>query len=540
MTTRTMVVTTPHWPLVAAGVDATHPAAVVVANRVVEVTPAARHHGVEVGMRRRESQGRCPSLEVLDHDPDLDARRFEPVVAALETFTPRVELLGPGRCSFPTRGPSRYFGGDESLASSVSMAVDAELAHVLGRGDVPFGYSCRVGVADGLFGASLAAELAVAARTVEQRIQVVPPEGSARFLAPVSVAALQGWAAPLADGEQLVDVLWRLGLTTLGSVAATPEADLLARFGNDGARAHRLAAGLDDRPPDTRPVPPESHVEAELDPPADRVDAASFVAKALADQLHARLSADGLACTRIVVEVVTETGETRSRVWRHEGTLSAVDVADRVRWQLDGWLSSSRRPTSAISVLRLIPDEVVADSGRQLGFWGGQRAESERAVRALARVQGMLGPDSVGVPERRGGRGVGEPIGVVPMPLVDLSDEERSIDAPAAAAPWPGRVPAPSPTAVFGRGRSVQVLDELDRAVSVSGRGDLSGAPAALVDGDERHRVVGWAGPWLLDERWWEPTRHHRSARFQMATDDGAAHLVSLSGGRWTIEASYD
>ena len=151
-----------------------------------------------------------------------------------------------------------------------------------------------------------------------------------------------------------------------------------------------------------------------------------------------------------------------------------------------------------------------------------------------------MGPDSVGVPERRGGRGVGEPIGVVPMPLVDLSDEERSIDAPAAAAPWPGRVPAPSPTAVFGRGRSVQVLDELDRAVSVSGRGDLSGAPAALVDGDERHRVVGWAGPWLLDERWWEPTRHHRSARFQMATDDGAAHLVSLSGGRWTIEASYD
>lgn len=540
MTTRTMVVLTPHWPLVAAGVDAATPAAVIQANRVLEVTPSARRHGVEVGMRRREAQGRCPSLEVIDHDPDLDARRFEPVVAALETFTPRIELLGPGRCSFPTRGPSRYFGGDEALATSVLMAVDAELAHVLGRADVAFGYSARVGVADGLFGASLAAELAVAARHVEQRSQVVPVDHSARFLDPVSVVALRRWSAPLRDGEHLVDVLWRLGLTTLGAVATVPESDLLARFGIDGARAHRLASGLDDRPPDTRPVPPESHVEAEFDPPAERVDAASFVAKTLADQLHARLAVDGLACTRVVVEAVTERGETLSRVWRHEGTLSAVDVADRVRWQLDGWLTSKRRPTSGIAVLRLIPDEVVADAGRQLGFWGGQRIETERAARALARVQGMLGPDAVTVPERRGGRGVAEQLGAVPLSFVDVSDEQRSIDAPSASAPWPGALPLPSPAMVFDDPRRIVVLDESDRPVAVGGRGDLSAAPVAVVDGQERHRITGWAGPWLIDERWWEPARRHRSARFQLTTDDGAAHLVSLSGGVWAIEASYD
>ena len=65
------------------------------------------------------------------------------------------------------------------------------------------------------------------------------------------------------------------------------------------------------------------------------------------------------------------------RRWRHEGALSAGAIADRVRWQLDGWLSGSvsSRPTGGLDRLVLVPEEVRAASGRQLGFWGGQSAE---------------------------------------------------------------------------------------------------------------------------------------------------------------------
>ncbi len=540
MTTRTMVVVVPHWSFVAGGIAPDVAAVVVRANRVLDVTPAANSDGVEVGMGRREAQGRCPSVAVLEHDPDLDARRFEPVVAALETFTPRVELLGQGRCSFPTRGPSRYFGGDEALSASIATAADAELAHVFNQDEAPHQYATCVGVADGLFAASMAAELPHGNSEFYERLRLVKPGNSREFVAPMSVSALRRWSAPLNNGEHLVDLFCRLGLSTLGLVAEVPEADLLARFGADGSTAHRLASGLDERPPDTRPVPPESHVEAELDPPAERVDTASFVAKTLADQLHTRLAAVGLACTRIIVEAVTEKGETLSRVWRHEGALSAVDVADRVRWQLDGWLTSSRRPTSAITHIRLIPDEVIADRGRQLGFWGGQQLETDRASRALARVQGLLGAKAVSVPERRGGRNEGDAVGTVALTLVDLADETRGIDAPSAAAPWPGRLPAPSPTAIHAERRLVQVIDVSGQRVTVSGRGDLSAEPEAVIDGRHRLRVVGWAGPWLIDECWWDTTRHQRRARFQIVTDDGAAHMVSLLNNEWAIDASYE
>ena len=113
---RTLVVRCPDWAVVAAGVPLDEPAAVFFANRVVASSPAARDEGVDVGLRRRESQSRCPDLVVLDHDPARDARAFEPVVAALDELTPRIEVEVPGQCAFPTLGPSRYFGGDEALA----------------------------------------------------------------------------------------------------------------------------------------------------------------------------------------------------------------------------------------------------------------------------------------------------------------------------------------------------------------------------------------------------------------------------------------
>jgi protein ImuB len=51
---------------------------------------------------------------------------------------------------------------------------------------------------------------------------------------------------------------------------------------------------------------------------------------------------------------------------------------------------------------------------------------------------------------------------------------------------------------------------------------------------------VAWAGPWPADERWWDPANHRRRARFQLLTDDGAAHLAVVEAGRWWLEAVYD
>jgi protein ImuB len=158
-------------------------------------------------------------------------------------------------------------------------------------------------------------------------------------------------------------------------------------------------------------------------------------------------------------------------------------------------------------------------------------------------VQALLGADAVRVPERRGGRHAADQIALVPAAAVDLTD--RRLDpaprTPDGSPPWPGRLPLPSPAVVLPEPRPAAVLDERGATVTVTGRGLLGASPAALsVDGGAPVRISAWAGPWLVEERWWDPGRGRRAARLQVCTDDGTARLLSLESGRWWIDAVYD
>jgi protein ImuB len=498
--TRTLVVWCPDWPVTAAGFSAADPVAVLSANRVVACSAAARADGVRRGLRRRQAEARCPGMKVVAHDPGRDGRAFEPVVSAVEAFCPRVEIVRPGVCAFATRGPSRYFGGDEALAGRVAEAVGA----VQGQ----------VGVADGPFAAELAA----------RQSAVVAPGESPTFLSSFPVDVL--------EQPELADLLRRLGIRTLAELAALPAPAVLARFGPEGIGAHRLAAGLDERPLAARVPAPDLVVAAELDPPAERVETAVFTARGLAHRLHEELGARALTATCVRIEAETEHGETLCRLWRVEGT-SPLALAERVRWQLDGWLAGPAGPTGGLTVLRLAPEEVVPDEGRQLGFWGGDRALDDRAARALVRLQGMLGPDGVVTAVMSGGRQPAEQARLVPW-----GDPRPAVDADP---PWPGRVPPPAPATVHTNPLSAELVDVGGAPVAVSSRGSATADPARLsIDGRRWAEVVAWAGPWPLDERWWDAPARRRRARWQVLTADGSAHLLCLEGGRWSVEATYD
>ncbi|MCA1690877.1 MAG: DNA polymerase Y family protein [Actinobacteria bacterium] len=518
MAVRTLVVWCPDWPVVAAGAgpgDA--PVAVVAANRVVACSAAARAEGVRRGLRRRQAEAHCLGLVVVPHDPEGDARAFEPVVATVETFSPRVEIVRPGVCALATRGPSRYFGGDGALAARIAERVDGVLDEKAPR--------CRVGVADGRFAAELAARQAASAPDA----QIISPGQSAAFLAPFPVA--------VAEMGDLADVLVRLGIRTLGDFADLPVRAVLARFGPEGAEAHRLARGLDEHPLVARTPPPDLAVTAELDPPADRLDTIAFVARSLASRLQDDLGARGLALSLVRVEAETEHGESLSRCWRidHSATpVTAMALAERVRWQLDGWLASATRPSGPMTLLRLVPEEVRPDRGRQEGFWGGDQAAAERAARALERVQGRLGPEAVATAVVVGGRGPCEQVRLVPWGYPRAPES-------TGGPPWPGRVPAPAPASVPPQPVPAEVVDARGDPVVVTGRGAVSAPPARLsVAGRPWAEVTAWTGPWPVDERWWDSAAHRRLARWQFVTTDGLAHLLCLEGGRWSVEATYD
>ncbi|MEU8230901.1 DNA polymerase Y family protein [Actinoplanes sp. NPDC048967] len=415
---RTLVLWCPDWPVIAAeiveGIPASGAVAVLHGNRVLACSEAARADGVRRGLRRREAQSRCPQLVVVDHDPGRDARAFEPVVAAVEEVAVGVEVIRAGACALAARGPARYFGGEELAAERIVEQVAQACA-----------VESQVGIADGVFAAGLAA-----------RSGTIVGSGRTReFLAAVPVEAL--------ERPDLADLLRRLGVKTLGDFAALPASDVLTRFGFDGALAHRLAGGFDHRPLAVRQPPPDLDVSDTYDEPLERVDVAAFAGRVLAERLHERLAAHGLACTRLGIEAVTADGQELHRVWRHEGLLTAAAIAERVRWQLDGWLTGARRgapnrPTAGLVRLRLVPDGVLVHLGLQPGLWGDTGAERERAHRALSRIQGLLGPEAVLTAVLGGGRSADDQVRLVPW------GDERTPARPTgeAAVPLPALGPA--------------------------------------------------------------------------------------------------
>jgi len=498
-------------------VRADQPVAVLDRGVVFAASGEARVEGVRRGQRQRDAEACCPGLVLVDADPGADAVAFEAVARGLESITPRLALERPGVLSFPARGAARYFGGDDAL-----------VAHVLGVLADP---AVRIGVADGTFAARLAAQSAERSGLPSV---VVEEGGTPAFLAPWPVAVL--------DDPELADVLTRLGLATLGAFAALPEGAVIARFGSEGLAAHRLARGVDEHPSALTVPPPDLVETAELDPPAERVDVAMFVGKTLADSLLARLGERGLVCTRVIVEAETEHGEQIARCWRHDGALTAHALAERIRWQLEAWLTQTSL-TAGIALLRLVPDEVVPASGRQLGFWGGDPAAADRAARAFARVQALVGHAAVTTAVVQGGRTPSERIAWVPWG--EPRDPRRPLSHPSLGEvpSWPGAVPAPAPALVFEVPPSAALLDAEGADVRVSGRGVASAPPArlqcdALSSGGGA--VIAWAGPWVHDLRWWDPRARSRRALWQVVLDTGTACLVAVERNRATLEAIHD
>ncbi len=110
----------PNWAVVAAQAEADEPVVVLHGNRVVAHSLAAGREGIAVGQRRRQAQTCCPSVRIVAHDPDGDARRFEGVVTAIAALIPRIEVTEPGMLSFLAKGPSRYFGGEAAMADRMT------------------------------------------------------------------------------------------------------------------------------------------------------------------------------------------------------------------------------------------------------------------------------------------------------------------------------------------------------------------------------------------------------------------------------------
>jgi protein ImuB len=284
-------------------------------------------------------------------------------------------------------GPARYFGGEAAAATVLAGAIAA-----LGIDDV------RVGIADGTFTAEQAAR---SGTRREDPVRIVPAGTAADFLA-LPVVVLD---------EELASLFGRLGVQTVGEVAALGADRLVERFGTRGQWLYALSSGRDPRPVTARTPPPELHREVAFEPPVETADQIAFALRVPAAEFVSRLGAQGLVCTELRVVLTGDRGERSERVWLHPGAFDAAAVVDRVRWQLAEQSPAGEERCAAES-----PARTAAQRGRcgsNPRRWmpppttppvcSGRDPRS--ACTALSRVQAMLGHQGVLTPAVGGGAG---------------------------------------------------------------------------------------------------------------------------------------
>jgi len=333
---------------------------------VGEVSLAAEAFGVHPGMRMGEALARCPQLTLVPPDPAGVADMWERLLVRLESIGAAVEPERPGLVCFDASGLLRLYGGIEGVLAAARRTLR-----------VP----ARYGVAPSRFAAVAAATRA----RVRRPVIVWGDRMQARdFLASMPVALLRARPA-LVD---MPEALERLGIGTLGELAALPPAALADRFGPAGLLAFELARGGDGA---LRPRPASELVRESLELP----EAASGVQferglGLLIDRLLARRERRGRTLRAVVLSaVLVEHGGT----WREQVVFREA-LADPVRIRIALAPRLALIPAPA-EELRLAVEQFGPPACDQRGLLEDPAAARAARLReAIRQARAAAGPDA--------------------------------------------------------------------------------------------------------------------------------------------------
>ncbi|MFL5830262.1 MAG: hypothetical protein ACJ76X_10125 [Solirubrobacteraceae bacterium] len=401
------------------------------AEKVGEVSLAAEAFGVHVGMRLGEALARCPRLMLVPPDPVGVADAWERLLVRLESMGAAVEPERPGLVCFDAAGLLRLYGGIRGVLNAarhalrtparfgvapsrfaaVAAATRARVRRpeIVGGSDQAGSSSRYAGgrgpttaggrptaasgpgpATAGGRGPTTAGGRPTTAGGPGAATACGPATGGAArtqaraYLAPLPVALLRARPA-LTD---LPEALERLGIKTLGELAALSTAALADRFGSGGLLAHELASGGDGA---LRPRPAAEYLRESLELP----EAASGAQLEqglglLIDRLLARRERRGRTFRSIVLSaVLVEQGGT----WREQVVFREA-LADPVRMRLALAPRLSQMPAPA-EHLRIAVERFGPPASDQRALLQDPAAgRAARLREAIRQARAAAGPDA--------------------------------------------------------------------------------------------------------------------------------------------------
>lgn len=465
--------------------------------RVAAASTSALKAGVRPGTTLTAATALEPGLRHFPYRPEDEARALVALGEALLCLGPGFQLSAPDGLWLDA-GAAHLSGGEDGLCSR-ALALCSEL-----------GYRAHVAVASEAFSSRALARYGV------RRVEVVPEGRSARALAPLPLAALEGReSAPFSA----------LGLSTLGEVAALPAGAVVARGGVNGARVHARCCGEDDTPFVAEVLEEVLEERRVLDWPAESFEPLRFALKTLLDRLGARLSGRRRAAVRITFTLKLDpSGQQRVTLALARPTAEAKLLLDLARHRIE-----ELRLENPVAEVSARVDECSEDREQQLSL--GDAPEGDAALEVvLSRLVTTLGEESLcsagleAVHRPEGAHGV------------------KAFHPPEARAGWAGEFAGTrverAPAGGGLQERPSRLLAEpawLDAEVAETGR-----LLAARVSG-RRHRVTAVTGPERLGGEWWSESPFQRDYYRVHFEGLGPAWVFrDMRDGRFYLQGLFD
>lgn len=499
--------------------------------RVFQRTAAARDGGVEVGQTAVQAMARCREVILRRRSPKQEAAATEAVVQVAFSFTPYVEVTGPGIFTLDLRGLAELRG--ERSDAPASTAVLAAWARRLQAAVSGLGLQARIGTGP-------TPNVARHAARWSDGIELVADAPT--FISSLPVAALD-------PSSHVADILRQWGLHTVGEVLALGQAELAERFGLEAFALFAAASPGAVRPLNlVRPV--ERFEESfEFDPPVETLEPLLFLLRRFIDQIGHRLEACGWVAESLHLTLRLESGAVLERRLR-------VPQPTRVAEALMGMLQThleSLRTDAPILGIALTADPTRPEQ-KQFSLFEAALRDPHQFQETLARLSALVGADRVGTPHRENTH---RPDAFKLLP----PDFEN---APAVGAsgvaelyrstPWRRLRPAPRTQVEFSDGLEVRPEEASQNLVPFPGSHAVPSAspkespastaastprPLVLRGSTAGGRITVALGPWRSSGDWWDAASWQRE-EWDVETQQHQVVRLVRQKGEWTVEAIAD
>jgi len=331
--------------------------------------------------------------------------------------------------------------------------------------------------------------------------------------------------------RQILAILHKWGIHTVGQLAALDKQQLGARLGPEAIRMWERANGQSSRV--LKLIrPPESFEESfEFENEIETAEPLLFMLRRFLEQLAVRLSGIYLVAKELTLRITFTNKEIYHRVFKIPQPTNDVDLLFRMlHTHLENF--KSEYPIVAVA----LNAQPIKPAREQFGLFETTLRNPYQLSETLARLIAVLGADRVGTPVLEETH---RPDAFRMEPF-SWSSNERPLSSPSSphgekGSSLPegkGRVRAPLATSQrvalrrFRPAASASVLLDADM-------------PAHLRSTEICGKVIEQRGPYLISGNWWDEKSWAR-AEWDLQMENGELVRLHESEGTWEMDGIYD